>query len=249
MARDEHGSGEIDEAVDERGRDDLAAQAMLFERIGELLHRGGGKIAREHRGEGRIVGQVARHDLRIEVELGIGQQHGEFGPRQALGLVFQLLKLAVARQELHRAVQAPAPLQVAHVAAMGVEIAHGAALRDGERQRLVVVVFQHMRRHVVGHRVKQLVARPRRQLCRRRWRPTEQDLQIDLVVGGVDAGRIVDRIGVDAPAGAGIFDAPLLGDAQIGAFADHLGADLAAIDAHRVVGAVAGFEIAPATPP
>jgi hypothetical protein len=38
-----------------------------------------------------------------------------------------------------------------------------------------------------------------------------------------------------------IFDAAALGDAQIGAFADHLGAQIAAIDADGVIGAVAHF--------
>ena len=63
------------------------------------------------------------------------------------------------------------------------------------------------------------------------------------MVGGIHAGGIVHRIGVDAPAAPGIFDAAQLGHSQIGAFAHHLGADLAAIDAHRVIGAVAGIQI------
>ena len=69
------------------------------------------------------------------------------------------------------------------------------------------------------------------------------------MVGSVHARRIVHRIGVDAPAGPGIFDAAQLGDAQIGAFAHHLGADLAAIDAQGVIGAVAGIEIGLASRP
>ena len=63
------------------------------------------------------------------------------------------------------------------------------------------------------------------------------------MVGRVDAGRIVDGVGVDAPALARIFDAAELRRAEIGAFADDLGAHLAAVDAHRVVGAVAGVDI------
>ena len=41
-----------------------------------------------------------------------------------------------------------------------------------------------------------------------------------------------------------IGDAAALGDAEIGALADHLGADLVAVDAQRVVGAVADLGMA-----
>jgi len=57
------------------------------------------------------------------------------------------------------------------------------------------------------------------------------------MVRGVDAGGIVDRIGVDPPAfafgtaHARIFDAPQLRRAEIGAFAHDARADVAAVDA------------------
>ena len=38
----------------------------------------------------------------------------------------------------------------------------------------------------------------------------------------IDAGRVVDRVGVDAPALYAVGDAAALGDAEIGALADHL---------------------------
>ena len=40
-----------------------------------------------------------------------------------------------------------------------------------------------------------------------------------------------------------ILDAAALGHGEVGAFADHLGADVAAGDADRVVGAVAGLGV------
>ena len=72
----------------------------------------------------------------------------------------------------------------------------------------------------------------------------DQNLEIDLMVGGVHAGRIVDRVGVDTAAGQRIGDAAALGDAEIGALADDFGADFIAVDAQRVVGPVAGFGVA-----
>jgi hypothetical protein len=62
-----------------------------------------------------------------------------------------------------------------------------------------------------------------------RLRRGQRDLDVDLDVGGVDAGGIVDGIGVDAPAGERELDAPALGDGEVGALADHLGAQLAAV--------------------
>ncbi len=60
----------------------------------------------------------------------------------------------------------------------------------------------------------------------------------------VDAGRIVDDVGVDAcrPPSAAL-DAAALGEAEIGALADHLGAQVVGVDAHGVVGAVAGIGV------
>ena len=70
-------------------------------------------------------------------------------------------------------------------------------------------------------------------------RDAQQDLDVDLVVGGVDAGGVVDRVGVDAHAVQRGLDAAALREAEVAALADHLAAQLAAVDAHRVVGAVA----------
>ncbi len=71
-------------------------------------------------------------------------------------------------------------------------------------------------------------------------RNAERDLDIDLHVGGIDAGGIVDGVGIEPDAAKRRFDAAALGHAEIGAFADHLAAQIAlpAI-ANRIVGAVA----------
>ena len=92
--------------------------------------------------------------------------------------------------------------------------------------------------HVVGDALEHLVALLHRQLARLDREP-EQDLQVDLVVGAVDAGRVVDRVGVDAAAAQRVLDAAALGEAEVAALADDLRAQLAAVDADGVVGAVA----------
>ncbi len=64
------------------------------------------------------------------------------------------------------------------------------------------------------------------------------------MVGGVDAGGIVDRVGVDATAAPGIGDAPELGEAKVGALADHRAAQLGREDADRIVGLVPDLGVA-----
>src|SRR3546814_17471829 len=72
----------------------------------------------------------------------------------------------------------------------------------------------------------------------------EQNLDVDLVVGAVDAGGVVDEVGVAAPAGRAVFDAAELRHAEIGTLADHLRAQPLRVDAQRVVGPVADVEMA-----
>ncbi len=118
------------------------------------------------------------------------------------------------------------------------------AMRPGDRQhlRLEVVVAQHQRGDVVGHLREQRVALLLGELAVAD-RQAEQDLDVDLVIGRVDAGRVVDRVGVDAPARARVLDAAELRAAEVAAFDDDLAAQLAAVDAQRVVGAVADLRV------
>ena len=52
-------------------------------------------------------------------------------------------------------------------------------------------------------------------------------------------GRVVDGVGVDQAAGERVLDPAALGEPEVAALADHLAAQLGAVDAQRVVGAVA----------
>ena len=72
----------------------------------------------------------------------------------------------------------------------------------------------------------------------------QRDLEIDLDVGGVDPGRIVDGVGVELDAFLRRLDPAALGRAEIGAFADHPGADIRARDTDRIIGAIANLIVA-----
>jgi len=81
-----------------------------------------------------------------------------------------------------------------------------------------------------------------RQLALRYLR-VEQDLDVHLDIRSVDAGGIVDEVGIHATLGERVLDASALRQAEVAAFADHPGSQLAAVDAHRVVGAVADLGV------
>ena len=77
----------------------------------------------------------------------------------------------------------------------------------------------------------------------------EQDLDVDLVVAAIDAGRVVDRVGVDQAAVERVLDAAALGQTEVAALADHSAAQLDAVDAQAVVGAIADLGVrSPSTP-
>ncbi len=64
------------------------------------------------------------------------------------------------------------------------------------------------------------------------------------MVGAVDAGGIVDGVGVQPDTAFGQGNAPGLGDAEIGALADDLGADVARVDTDGIIGLVADVQVA-----
>lgn len=110
------------------------------------------------------------------------------------------------------------------------------------RQGLIVVVGQDLQADLVGHGRQKGVAIAGLQGSRGDGRPG-QDLDVDLMVGAVDPGRVVDGVGVDPAAAHRKGDASGLGQAQVGTFADHLGAQFAAVDPDGVIGLVADLGV------
>ena len=113
---------------------------------------------------------------------------------------------------------------------------------DGQRQRLQAVVFQHQLGDFLGHVLQQRVA-PFFGQAPGLPRTGQRDLDVHLVVGTVDTGGIVDEVGVHAPARQCELDAPGLRHAKVGAFADHLGAQILAVHPQPVVGGIAHFGV------
>ena len=72
--------------------------------------------------------------------------------------------------------------------------------------------------------------------------PVQRDLDVDLVVGGVDAGGVVDGVGVHPPAGQRVLDAAALGEPEVAALADDPDPQLLAVHPDGVVGLVPDVE-------
>ena len=74
-------------------------------------------------------------------------------------------------------------------------------------------------------------------------RAPEQDLDVDLMVRCIDAGGVIDSVGVDPPARQCVLDATELSEPEVAAFRDHFAPELGAVDAQRVVGAIADLSV------
>jgi hypothetical protein len=147
---------------------------------------------------------------------------GELNPRPSQDALVDLL---VRRQELDHPVQQAALLEHAHHPLMHRQ--QPAALRPavGQQHVLPVVVGQHEVRDILGHRREQFVALLDSQIPVLHD-PVEQDLDVDLVVAGVDARGVVDGVGVQPNAVLRGLDAPELGQPEVAALAHDLAAQL-----------------------
>src|SRR5208282_1883641 len=125
------------------------------------------------------------------------------------------------------------------VAKLG-QVRAAAKLLEAERQHLIAIVSDDAVGDFAGACGKRAVARVESELAASYGR-IEQNFQIDFVIGHIDAGRIVDRVGVDTPAGERVLDARLLGESEVAAFDDYFGAKVRRGDSACVVGVIGDF--------
>ncbi len=94
-----------------------------------------------------------------------------------------------------------------------------------------------MRAHLVGAGLQQLVAAVHIELAAAN-RLTEQDLEVDLVVGAVNPGGVVDEVGVDGAARLRELDAGPVREAKVAALTHHAAAQLVGVHADALAGAI-----------
>ncbi len=197
------------------------------------------EIAGEKRGKERIVGQVAGQNLRVQIQLGIGQQHAEFGTGQPLAVARQGFQRRVGWQEFHRPVQPAARLPGRGSGG------HGRRGRGWRGSRPPTAPGSGCNCPASTCRATSSVSEARKLL--RLSSPSSPRITGPLSrifrftswsEVSTPAELSTASVSMRPPLWA-YFDAAQLGDAQIGAFAHHLGLDLVAVDAHGIVGAVA----------
>ena len=221
--------------------------------VAEALGQGLGEITLEVVDEVSVLGQVGVEQLLVEVDLAVGHDHRQLRRHEALVLGLALVDRVVGGQELELAVQSGGLLEIPDQP--GVDVDHLRCLREREadRLRLRVAPVQDLCTDRVGHLRQQLVALLLGHVAVRD-QAVEQDLDVDLVVGGVDAGDVVDRVVDDPPAwvggppipraaAEGVLDPPPLRDPEVAALAHDLAAELAPVDPDRVVGLVADVRL------
>jgi len=116
------------------------------------------------------------------------------------------------------------------------------ALGNRQRQALQAVILKHQLGHFVGHAHQQRVALGFGQTPFAHF-AVERDLDVDLIIRAIDAGAVVDKVGIDATAALRKLDPRGLRDGEVGAFADRLGLDLVGVDAEPVIGRIADVAV------
>ena len=173
----------------------------------------------------------------------VGQQHAKFRAGKALMARLALGDLDVGRQRFHLTVEQAFGFQRADKMRVRAQAVHGHVLHHRYRLVLPVIVRQHKTPNFVGHRSELRIALIEGQFAALD-RVVEQDLDVDLMVRGVDACGIVDEVGVEQHMMLRCFDAAFLRETEVAPLADHLAAQLLAVDAQRIVRTVTDVGIA-----
>ncbi len=133
----------------------------------------------------------------MEGELGVGQQHRVFRPGQALAPAHPLRERGIVGEVLHRPVEAALGFQRLHRPHGEAGLPDAAALGQGQAQGLQLVVAQDEVSDFVGHAREQGVAGIIAEAAVP-LRAHQGDLDVHLDIRGVDPGRVVDGVGVEA---------------------------------------------------
>ena len=189
----------------------------------------------------RIFRYVGLNQLVVQHDLAVRNENSQLRTSQALSRLAPLGEAFFVGQEFDRAIQLTASLHTAHETLQLGQTARRLQLQSANRLALQIIVAQDQRGNFVGHaRQEPIPVAPFD--AARALLGVEQNLQIHLNVGGIDSGRIIDEIGIDAAAGLRVFDTPALGESEIATFADDFGAHFATVDPHGIIAAVADVD-------
>jgi hypothetical protein len=128
-------------------------------------------------------------------------------------------------------------LEVADHLVVPVQHRDAIPFRNADRERLPFAVGQDLTDDVAGAHFEDFVAlRPINEA--RLLHRAQQDLEVDLAVGGVHSRDVVDEVGVHTSSGQGELDARSLRESQVAAFADDATAQLVGGHSDPVVASI-----------
>jgi hypothetical protein len=188
-------------------------------------------------GQGSGLYAILRRQLRRR------QQNRQFRPGQTLALTCAAEKLVIGCNAFDHTVQPARAFESFDQPDISGQIPRPAGFGDGQRQRLQAVILQHQMRNRIGHFGQQLVADRFFQLARTHF-GVERDLDVDLIIRTINAGAVVDKVGIDASTAQGKANTPCLRDTQIGTFANNLRPYIGAVDANGIVARVTHIQMA-----
>ncbi len=223
-------------------RDDFAAQLVGADFVFVFLQRLG-EVAEQVFFHRRRIRNIAVQNTLVENDFDVGRQHRQFRAGQALPVTHHAGEGFIVRQPFKRALDKTGFFEVADKLGMQVDMLDRQRFLKGQRLGLLIVVAQNQRRNIVRHAFEQLVACLQRHFTAHRH-IAEQDFDVHFVVGAIDTSRVVDKVRIDTPAAARIFNTRQLRNAEVCALAHHLGAHVACIDAHGIVGFIIGVGMA-----
>ena len=169
----------------------ICARVALGQRVGE--------VALEVAQQVGVFGQVGVEQLLEQVDLAVRDQGRQLGRDQAQVGRLALGDRPVARERLELAIEPGVLLELRDQTRVHVDHLGRLGEREAHRLGLRVAGVQDPLGDRVGHLHQQRIAlvAGHQPVGDRR---AQEDLDVDLVVGGVDARHVVDRVGVDPPA-------------------------------------------------
>ena len=202
-------------------RHDLPAQRVGGDCGREALRQRVREVVRQTPGEHVGIGQLAGQHLVLEGQLHLCHEDRHLRRGEPLPRLGHRPEPSRGRQGLQRAVKTGQALQVRDQPRVHPHHVRTVGPADPHELVLVGVVGEHQPGHLVGHRLQQRVAVGRSERAVGDQR-VEQDLDVHLVVGAVDPGRVVQGVSVDLSARAVVLDAPALGETEVAALPHHL---------------------------
>src|SRR5690606_7223815 len=199
-------AGTIYNDVGYEGRNEFTPQPVALDLAAPTVPQRRREIQQQPVDQLRIVRQIAFKQFLIQNQLRVGAQDGQFRPRKTPTGCFALRQCLIVGQELDRAIQPSRSFQTPNEPHMPGQQSRRTRFRQAQRATLQIVMRKHERRDLIGHLAEQCVA-----LLESEFSSVDssvqQDLDVHLMIGGVDAGGIVDEVRINATASQRVLNA------------------------------------------